>query len=70
MQVRSLSGVRSELLATVVAFDKHWNLVLVDVDELYMRPKARRVFRQGRHEGFFTFCNSVSFHVIDTVAGI
>ncbi len=51
VQTRSLTGVRSELEAVLVAFDKHWNVGLSDVDELYFRSRTRRVFRSTRVEG-------------------
>uniref|UniRef100_A0A914VZV4 Sm domain-containing protein n=1 Tax=Plectus sambesii TaxID=2011161 RepID=A0A914VZV4_9BILA len=43
--VRGRDRLRSVLQAAIVAFDKHWNLVLRDVDETYYRPKRARVFR-------------------------
>jgi small nuclear ribonucleoprotein (snRNP)-like protein len=40
--VRKLDGVRGTCIGFLVAFDKHWNLALVDVDETYNRLRYRR----------------------------
>ncbi|VDP13089.1 unnamed protein product [Soboliphyme baturini] len=45
VRIRSRDGVHSVLAATVVAFDKFWNLALHDVDEVYYCPKRIRKFR-------------------------
>ena len=56
MQVvtRDEKGVRGELHATLVAFDKQWNLALKDVVESWRRkgPRKRKV-PPGLGEGFF-----------------
>ena len=39
---RKLNGVRGSCIGVLVAFDKHWNLALVDVDETYSRPRYRK----------------------------
>ncbi|XP_072935384.1 U7 snRNA-associated Sm-like protein LSm11 [Epargyreus clarus] len=39
---RSASGVRGELHANLVAFDKHWNLALTDVLEVWKRKALKK----------------------------
>ena len=39
---RKLNGVRGSCTGVLVAFDKHWNLALIDVDETYSRPRYRK----------------------------
>jgi len=39
---RKLTGVRGTCTGVLIAFDKHWNLALVDVDETYSRPRYRK----------------------------
>lgn len=36
---RKLNGIRGFCTGLLVAFDKHWNLALQDVDETYSRPR-------------------------------
>ncbi|XP_044259535.1 U7 snRNA-associated Sm-like protein LSm11 [Tribolium madens] len=40
---RHSHDIRGYCLAYVVAFDKHWNLALEDVDEVWTRPKKRKI---------------------------
>jgi len=41
---RGVSEIRGFATAFIVAFDKHWNLALVDVDEHFHRPRHRKTF--------------------------
>lgn len=36
-------GLRGYCLAFVTAFDKHWNLALQDVTEVWTRPKRKKI---------------------------
>lgn len=40
-------GIRGYCTAYVAAFDKHWNLALEDVDEVWTRKKACKVPAYG-----------------------
>lgn len=51
---RNDRGIRGYLLAYLVAFDKHWNLVLENVTEVWTRRKKRKAPAYGkRNKGFF-----------------
>lgn len=39
---RKLNGARGFCTGIIVAFDKHWNLALIDVDETYSRLRHRK----------------------------
>ena len=39
---RGAVGIRGFLVGVLVAFDKHWNLALVDVDETWTRKRHRK----------------------------
>jgi len=39
---RKLNGVRGTCTGILIAFDKHWNLAMADVDETYSRPRHRK----------------------------
>ncbi|XP_014665639.1 PREDICTED: serine/arginine repetitive matrix protein 2-like [Priapulus caudatus] len=39
---RSYNHIRGICTGYIVAFDKHWNLAMVDVDEVYINPMARK----------------------------
>ena len=39
VSTRKLNGVRGTCIGILVAFDKHWNLAMQDVDETYNRPR-------------------------------
>lgn len=42
VSTRKLNGVRGTCTGILVAFDKHWNLAMIDVDETYNRPRYRK----------------------------
>ncbi|KAF2896911.1 hypothetical protein ILUMI_09263 [Ignelater luminosus] len=44
---RHSHDVRGYCIAFVTLFDKHWNLVLEDVTEVWTRPKRRKVLPVG-----------------------
>lgn len=46
--IRGRTKIRSILTCYVAAFDKHWNLALTDVDELYYKKKFINVFRVNK----------------------
>ncbi|GBM67393.1 hypothetical protein AVEN_233578-1 [Araneus ventricosus] len=39
---RNFEEIRGICAGNVVAFDKHWNLMLSDVDEVYLKPKKAK----------------------------
>ena len=39
---RKLNGTRGFMEGVLIAYDKHWNLALADVDETYSRPRHRK----------------------------
>jgi len=41
---RGINEIRGVLTGFVVAYDKHWNLALVDVDEHFNRPRKRKTY--------------------------
>ena len=41
--IRDMAGIRGYCLAFVAAFDKHWNLALEDVREVWTRKKKNKV---------------------------
>ena len=42
VKIRKLDGIRGTCTGVLVAFDKHWNLALVDVDETFNRLRRPR----------------------------
>jgi len=47
---RGPASVRGVMTGFIVAFDKHWNLALTDVDEQFSRRRARKVAVKGGTE--------------------
>ncbi len=39
---RKMNGIRGFATGILIAFDKHWNLALMDVDETFSRPRFPR----------------------------
>lgn len=48
--MRHSHGLRGYCLAFVVAFDKHWNMALEDITEVWTRPKRRKIPAYGEFE--------------------
>uniref|UniRef100_A0A915KXK2 Sm domain-containing protein n=1 Tax=Romanomermis culicivorax TaxID=13658 RepID=A0A915KXK2_ROMCU len=46
--LRSRIRIRSILTCFIIAFDKHWNIVASDVNELFHKSKCTRVLRKNR----------------------
>jgi len=42
VKIRKLDGIRGTCTGVLVAFDKHWNLAMVDVDETFNRLRRPR----------------------------
>ena len=42
VSTRKLNGVRGTCTGVLIAYDKHWNLAMIDVDETYNRPRYRK----------------------------
>ena len=42
VHVRKLDGIRGTCLGILIAFDKHWNLAMMDVDETFNRRRNPR----------------------------
>lgn len=57
--MRHSHGLRGYCLAFVVAFDRHWNLALEDVTEVWTRPKRRKIPAYGllNLQYFFFYTN-------------
>merc|ERR1719166_778175 len=47
---RGPANIRGFLSGFLVAFDKHWNLALTDVDEQFTRRRARKAAVKGGTE--------------------
>nr|CAD7600609.1 unnamed protein product [Timema genevievae] len=45
--IRNMKGIRGYCIAFVAAFDKHWNLALEDVTEVWTRPIKRKAVALG-----------------------
>nr|CAD7432217.1 unnamed protein product [Timema monikensis] len=48
--IRNMKGIRGYCIAFVAAFDKHWNLALEDVTEVWTRPVKRKAVALGETE--------------------
>nr|CAD7264831.1 unnamed protein product [Timema shepardi] len=48
--IRNMKGIRGYCIAFVAAFDKHWNLALEDVTEVWTRPVKRKAVALARCE--------------------
>jgi len=48
VHIRARCRLRSIISGFLVAFDKHWNLTLTDVDERFCKPKCLKVARKNR----------------------
>ncbi|KRZ09664.1 hypothetical protein T4B_2517 [Trichinella pseudospiralis] len=44
LKIRGQTGLRREVCGKLVAYDKHWNIVVENVDEIYYRRKCVRIF--------------------------
>jgi len=42
VSTRKLNGIRGTCVGFLVAYDKHWNLAMIDVDETFNRPRYRK----------------------------
>lgn len=40
---RTLKGIRGHCIGTIVLFDKHWNLCLKNVQEVWKRPRKFKI---------------------------
>nr|CAD7202175.1 unnamed protein product [Timema douglasi] len=49
--IRNMKGIRGYCIAFVAAFDKHWNLALEDVTEVWTRPVKRKAVALGKSLG-------------------
>ncbi|KRZ66459.1 hypothetical protein T10_8174 [Trichinella papuae] len=47
LKIRGQTGIRREVCGKLVAYDKHWNIVVENVDEIYYRRKCVRIFVKG-----------------------
>lgn len=48
---RGLNGERGKCRAFLAAFDKHWNLALLDVDETFIRKRQGKEIASGQDKG-------------------
>lgn len=44
-------GVRGEVEAYLIAFDKMWNLALEDVTETWTRPRKKKILALRKYQG-------------------
>nr|CAD7416686.1 unnamed protein product [Timema poppensis] len=51
--IRNMKGIRGYCIAFVAAFDKHWNLALEDVTEVWTRPVKRKAVALALSETFW-----------------
>ncbi|KRX53048.1 hypothetical protein T09_10752 [Trichinella sp. T9] len=47
LKIRGQTGLRREVCGILVAYDKHWNIFVENVDEIYYRRKCVRIFVKG-----------------------
>ena len=58
--IRYVNSIRGTMTGTLVAFDKHFNMIMKNVDEVYSRRYVHQHVRLGDEDGYNISSNSIS----------